>query len=122
MRLIGLFWSLLDGDSPLLLEEPELSLNPAIVSRLPALIFRLQRQRKRQVLMSTHSADLLSGKGIGGEEVLLLTPDTEGTRVQLASSIREVRDLLDAGLSPADAALPHIITLSLDQLDVLADE
>lgn len=31
LRLLGLFWSLLDGNSLLLLEEPELSLNDAIV-------------------------------------------------------------------------------------------
>jgi len=47
LRLIGLFWALLEGDSPLLLEEPELSLNSAIIRKLPALIFRLQRQKKR---------------------------------------------------------------------------
>ena len=122
LRLIGLFWALLEGDSPLLLEEPELSLHSAIVSRLPALISKLQRQRKRQVLISTHSFDLLSEKGIGGEEVLDLTPDQEGTVVQLASSIREVRDLLDAGLSPADAALPRTAPPGLDQLDLFANE
>lgn len=37
LRLIGLFWSLLDGDSPLLLEEPELSLHSEIVSKLPGI-------------------------------------------------------------------------------------
>jgi predicted ATPase len=35
-RLIGLLWSLLETDSLLLLEEPELSLNSAIVSNLPS--------------------------------------------------------------------------------------
>ena len=116
LRLIGLFWSLLEGDSPLLLEEPELSLHSAIVSRLPSLIARLQRERARQVLMSTHSGDLLSEKGIGGEETLLLVPDREGTRVELASSNREVRDLLRSGLSVADAALPRTAPPTVSQL------
>src|SRR6185312_11418750 len=62
LRLIGLFWALLDGDAPLLLEEPELSLHSAIVSRLPGLFAALQRKRKRQIFVSTHSADLLSEK------------------------------------------------------------
>jgi predicted ATPase len=31
LRLIGLLWSLLEGDSLLLLEEPELSLNQAVL-------------------------------------------------------------------------------------------
>ena len=38
LRLIGLLWALLDEDSLLLLEEPELSLNIGIINRLPALI------------------------------------------------------------------------------------
>lgn len=56
LRLIALLWSLLEGDSLLLLEEPELSLNAGIVSQLAPLIHRMQRARKRQVLISTHSA------------------------------------------------------------------
>jgi predicted ATPase len=116
LRLIGLFWSLLEGDSPLLLEEPELSLHSAIVSRLPALFFRLQRKRKRQVFVSTHSWDLLSQKEIGGEEVLMLLPDPEGTTARVASDVDEVRKMLEGGLSIADAALPRTTPPALDQL------
>ncbi len=108
LRLVGLLWSLLERDAPLLLEEPELSLNTAIVRKLPALIHRMTRKNKRQVLISTHSADLLSDKGIGDEEVLLLNPDPEGTRVRRACEIEQIRALLDGGLSIGDAALPHI--------------
>jgi len=118
LRLLGLFWSLLEGDSPLLLEEPELSLNSGIVTKLANLIYRIQRQRKRQVLVSTHSEHLLSDRGIGGEEVLLLTPNIEGTRVELASAVREVRDLLLGGLTVADAALPRTIPSQVGQLDL----
>ena len=113
LRLIGLLWALLDGDSLLLLEEPELSLNSGIVSKLPALMHRLQRQKRsrqrRQVILSTHSADLLSDKGIGGEEVLILSPGAEGTDVNVASSIREIHGLLEGGLSVADAVLPRTV-------------
>ncbi len=116
LRLIGLLWSLLEGDSLLLLEEPELSLNSGIVNGLPALIYRLQRMKKRQVILSTHSADLLADKGIGGEEVLLLTPSVEGTRIDLASNIREVKDLLEGGLSVAEAALPRTTPPRANQL------
>ncbi len=76
--MIGLFWSLLEGESPLLLEEPELSLHSGIVSKLPGLFDRVQRRRRRQIFVSTHSWDLLSEKGIGGDEVVMLTPDPEG--------------------------------------------
>ncbi len=118
LRLIGLFWSLLEGDSPLLLEEPELSLHSGIVSRLPRLFYRMQRQRRRQLFVSTHSWDLLSQKSIGGEEVVMLTPRSVGTKVELASSILEIRELLDAGLSVADAVLPRTAPTALDQLEL----
>lgn len=118
LRMIGLFWSLLEGESPLLLEEPELSLHSGIVMKLPALFHRLQRKRRRQIFISTHSGDLLSQKGIGGEEVVMLTPGQEGTRVELASSVAEVRDLLNAGLSVADVALPRTAPVAVNQLDL----
>ena len=107
LRLIGLFWSLLDGDSPLLLEEPELSLHSALVGQLPALFSRLQARRKRQLVVSTHSWDMLSDRGIGGEEVILLLPDPEGTKVVNAASLPEVQDALQGGVSVADVALPR---------------
>jgi len=120
LRLIGLFWSLLDGDSPLLLEEPELSLHSGIVSKLPELFFLMQRQKKRQLFVSTHSGDMLSQKSIGGEEVLILRPDKEGTVVKVASSIKAVKDLLDSGLSVADVILPLTAPGNLNQLDKFA--
>ena len=118
MRLIGLFWSLLEGDSPLLLEEPELSLQPAIVGKLPSLIARLQRETGRQVFISTHSPDLLAERSIGGEETLLLAPDPEGTKVHAAARVREVRDLLKAGLSVADAVVPRTAPPNVHQLSL----
>ena len=119
IRLIGLFWSLLEGEAPLLLEEPELSLNGAIVGKLPALFHQLQKRKKRQLFVSTHSFDLLSEKAIGGEEVVILTPDKEGTVAQVASSVKEVRTLLEAGLTVADAALPRTNPANLNQLNLL---
>lgn len=118
LRLIGLFWSLLEGDAPLLLEEPELSLHSGIVAKLPALFYRVQRKRKRQIFVSTHSGDLLSEKSISGEEVIILRPEKEGTIVERASSIDEVRSLLEAGLSVADVVLPRTTPSNLGQLDL----
>lgn len=118
LRLLGLLWSILESDSLLLLEEPELSLNGAIVSKLPALMYRLQSQKKRQVIVSTHSSDLLTDKGIAGEEVLLLIPNLEGTKIEVASSIKDIRDLLEGGLSIADAVLPRTRPPKIDQLEM----
>ncbi len=117
LRLLGLLWSLLDGDSLLLLEEPELSLNTGIIVKLPALMYRLQQQKKRQIILSTHSADLLFDKGIAGEDVLLLSPLHEGTEVMVASSKKEIRDLLNAGLSAGEAILPRTRPTEPQQLE-----
>jgi predicted ATPase len=117
LRLIGLLWSLLDGDSTLLLEEPELSLNREITAKLPALFSRLQRQKARQIILTTHSWDLLSDGGIGGEEVVILAPSPDGTRAQVASQNDEVDNLLRHGLSVADAALPRVAPKDLAELN-----
>jgi predicted ATPase len=118
LRLIGLFWSLLDGDAPLLLEEPELSLNSAIVEKLPGLFAKIQRKRKRQIIVSTHSWDLLSDKGIGGEEVVELRPEPEGTRAVTVSGDAAISGQLEAGLSIADLVLPRTAPPGLNQLNL----
>jgi predicted ATPase len=123
LRLIGLFWSLLDGDSPLLLEEPELSLNSAIVRRLPAIFHQLQQQQKGrsgQLIVTTHSWELLSDMGIGAEEVILLTPSADGTRAQVSSERKEVRAMLENGLSIAEAALPFATPPTLEQFQLFS--
>lgn len=107
LRLLGLFWSLLESDSLLLLEEPELSLNSGIVAQLAPLISRMQRNRHRQILMSTHSDSLLTEQGIDGREVLLLIPGNEGTEVRVAADIAEIKALLASGLTVGEVVLPR---------------
>lgn len=118
LRLLGLLWSLQEGDGPLLLEEPELSLHSSIIRRLPELIHRLQRKRKRQVFISTHSMDLLSGSGIGAEEILMLIPSAEGTQVKLAANVAEIRALMENGMSAAEAVIPHTEPPLITQLEL----
>ena len=69
LRLMGLLWVALEGGGPLLLEEPELSLHPEIVRFLPQMFARMQRRTGRQIILSTHSPDLLRDDGIGLDEV-----------------------------------------------------
>lgn len=121
LRLMGLLWALLDGSGPLLLEEPELSLHPEVVRYIPQVIARLQRKQARQVLMSTHSSDLLRDSGIGLDEVILLRPGPEGTTVAPASSNAEIRTLLEGGLTIAEAVLPWTKPMGADQLPMFAD-
>ncbi len=117
LRLIGLLWTLLDGDALLLLEEPELSLHAQIVTRLPALIWKLQRGKGRQALVSSHSAELFGDKGIKPSEVALLRPrGAEGTVVELASEKEDVRLLLEGGMTIADAVLPMTAPANIEQL------
>lgn len=125
LRLVGLLWALLDGDGPLLLEEPELSLHAEIVRLIPVLIERLraqaaQRWRKpmsrRQILISTHSRELTSDEGIAAEEVLLLQPGGEGTG--LTTPNEEDRRLIEAGLSIADVVLSRTRPFVFGQLSL----
>ena len=97
----------MESDNLLLMEEPELSLNAAIVKLLPSIIYRFQKKKKWQVILSTHSAELLNDNGIDGSEVLVLTPAVEGTEVKVAADIEEVRLLLEGGFSIAEAVLPR---------------
>ena len=116
LRMIGLLWALQEGDGLLLLEEPELSLNAAIISKLPALIYKIQKQKKRQVIMTSHSADLLRDRGVSLHEVLVLSPNKEGTKVEAAANIKEVRAMLDGGMTPGDAILPQTAPQNMEQL------
>lgn len=114
LRLLGLLWAIMDGSGPLLLEEPELSLHPEIVRYLPQLFAKVQN--RRQLLISTHSADLLRDDGIGLDEVLLLIPSDEGTSVKTAASFEDIKHLLGGGVSLADAILPHTAPGKPEQL------
>lgn len=118
LRLLGIMWSLLDGDDLLLLQEPELSLNEEVVRRIPALIWKMQRQAKhrRQVLISTHSEALLSDLGIDPREVLRLEAGDNGTLVHTASE--KDLQLIKAGYSVADVMLPKVKPANLDQLSL----
>jgi predicted ATPase len=121
LRLLGLLWATLDGTGPLLLEEPELSLHPDVVRFIPQMFARLQRRFGRQVLVSTHSTDLLRDEGIGLDEVLLLQPGTEGTFVRLASEFAEIEALLEGGVSLAEAVIPHTRPEEVQQLALFGD-
>lgn len=124
LRLMGLLWSLLDGSGPLLLEEPELSLHPEIVRYIPQMMLRVQRGRRRaarQVLLSTHSSDLLRDEGIAPDEVLLFIPSQEGSIVQVGANIAEVRQLLEAGLTAAEVVIPRTRPVNAVQLSLFGD-
>ena len=115
LRLIGLFWSLLERGGLLLLEEPEISLNRDIILRLPGLIYDLSRparrrrggvrhSERRQVILTTHSSDLLCDGGIDGSEVLCITHGKDGSTVQSMANDPGMRKVLQAGVMPGEIA------------------
>lgn len=108
LRLIGFLFAMLDGNGVILLEEPEINLNSGVVEQLPEFIARMQRNKKRQVLVTTHSYDMLSNVGIGTAEVVVLETSPEGTKVSPLSDIPSLQAAVDAGFSIADAAMPAI--------------
>ena len=120
IRLIGFLWAVLDATSLLLLEEPELSLHPAIVRELPAILYRLNRSKKRpiQSLVSTHSPDLLSDRSVAADEIVLFIPEAEGTRTALATSYPEVVALLEAGMAPGEVVIPRSVPTRIEQLSL----
>jgi predicted ATPase len=121
LRLMGLLWAVMDGDGPLLLEEPELSLHPEIVRQLPQMFARAQRRTRRQLLVSTHSPEILRDEGLGLDEVFLLRPATEGTEVTRAADYEEIRDLLDGGLPLSEAVIPKTRPERAEQLSLFGD-
>jgi hypothetical protein len=121
LRLMGLLWVAMDGSGPLLLEEPELSLHPEIVRFLPQMFARIQRRTGRQIILSTHSSDLLRDEGVGLDEVLLLRPSSEGSDVTPASAFKEIPHLLEGGVSLAEAILPKTRPKNAEQLPLFTD-
>lgn len=116
LRLIGLLWMLQDSNTLLLLEEPELSLNDAIVSHIPLMVDRVLRKQKafgRQVITTTHSEALLRTP-IDSRSVLLLEPGQDGTQVRVANDVET--KLMDNGLTPAEVLMPRTRPADIDQL------
>ncbi|MXW02453.1 MAG: AAA family ATPase [Holophagales bacterium] len=119
LRLVGLLWSLLEGrrdTGPVLLEEPELSLHPSVVRQLPSILSRFRGTGGPQVLLTTHSEEILKDQGLGLDEVVVLEPGTEGTTALLGTSVESASRLLENGLSLAEILGPRTRPKRVDQL------
>lgn len=118
LRLIGFLFALLDFNGVILLEEPEINLHSGIITQLPEFIAKIQRIKKvsRQVIITTHSYDMLANSGIGTDEVLVLHNTTEGTTVKRISDIEEIKVVVDAGLSIAEAAIPFTSPKTIEKM------
>ena len=121
LRLMGLLWACLETGGALLLEEPELSLHTEVVRMLPQMLARVQRKNHRQIILSTHSAELLQDDGIGLDETLLIDVQAGGATVISAASRFEIRQLIEAGLSLADVVIPQTRPALTNQLALFGD-
>ena len=106
LRLIGLLWTIIKAPSNagvLLLEEPELSLNSAIVKVLPSMFAMAQRSNDLQIVLSTHAPELLDEEGINPKEILVLQVTDDGTTANPLSSISNAIEDIEIGLPVSDA-------------------
>ncbi|MBI5875770.1 MAG: AAA family ATPase [Deltaproteobacteria bacterium] len=119
LRFIGLFWALQDGTKPILLEEPELSLHSAIITRLADVIYKLQKKKtgRRQVMVTTHSYEILNNVGISAEEILLITTEgEEGSNIISSALLPEVKTYMQAGNPIGDLVISRTSPKNIHQL------
>lgn len=108
LRWIVLLWWMLDNESLLLLEEPENYLDAPALSKLPSVMHRLQLNRKtgRQMLISTHSPDLLADPALDIDEIVTLQPSPHGPVVLTGMGIPDIQHLLATGVMLTDDIAP----------------
>ena len=108
LRWIVLLWWMLDNESLLLLEEPENYLDASALSKLPSVMRRLQLNRKtgRQILISTHSPDLLTDPALDIGEIITLQPSPDGFVVLTGMGIPDISHFLATGVILADDIAP----------------
>ena len=105
LRLIGLLWTIIKSPSSsgaLLLEEPDLSLNTAIVRVLPTLLAQVRRSQDLQILLSTHAPEILDDEGVSPVEVLVLQVGTDGSTAEVLAEIPRAMEDLELGLTTSD--------------------
>lgn len=121
LRLIGFLWALIENKGLILLEEPEINLHSEIVRQFPEFIAKIQRNKKgaRQVLITTHSYDILSNTGIGTQEVLVLQNTAEGTLINKVEELDKVKAIIEAGFSMAEATIPFTAPDRIQEMNQL---
>ena len=82
-------------------------MHTSVVRQLPTVFSRTRSAGGPQVLISTHSREILEDPGVGTDEAVVLYPGGEGTEAVVASAIPDTQHLLDAGLSLAEILGPR---------------
>jgi predicted ATPase len=96
LRILGLLLALYQPQPPsvLLIEEPEATIHPAAVELVTQIL--LDAAQERQVLITTHSPDILDFKGLSDEQIRVVSMEHGHTVVTpLAKASRQaIRDRL----------------------------
>jgi predicted ATPase len=116
LRLIGLLWAIAERGGPLLLEEPELSLNDGIIQQLPRMFHWMQRLSGRQVIATTHAAVLLDDVDIGLKEVHRIFVDSNGSHVETLSDNAAIVAEVENETTVGQAVMPLIKPRALEKL------
>ena len=103
LRLLGLLFDLatLPRDtSVVLIEEPETFLQASVVRSLPSLLAEVAMNRDVQMIISTHSPELIDSELVLPSQVLMLRSDNGETTGQLLSESNDprIKAVVSAGL------------------------
>ncbi|HEX8984345.1 MAG TPA: AAA family ATPase [Bryobacteraceae bacterium] len=85
LRMLALAWDAMEGAGPLLIEEPERSLDAAAIRNVLPMLRAAARRGERQLLVASHSRELLADESVTPDEVLLLEPGEDGTTARAPS-------------------------------------
>ncbi len=111
LRLLAILWEALDGKGPLLIDEPDLSLDPALAGELLSMLGSVLR-RTRQTLITTEAKEVAGDSRLDAKEILLLVPEEEETEVRPALNAEDAPALLDGRLRTG----PELVPIDENQL------
>ena len=118
LRLIGLLWSVAERGGPLLLEEPELSLNDAVVNELPRMFLTMQRLSGRQIITTTHSSTMLDDNNIGLREVHRISVNHNGSSIETIQDNPKIAAQIHAGMTTSQAVIPLLRPEGIEKLGI----
>ena len=107
LRLLGILFDLATlprSTTLVLLEEPETFLQPSVVRSLPSFLAEVAYSKQVQMVITTHSPELLSDETIGADQVLLLRTTEKGTTGELLSESEDprIRAAVEAQFLPSE--------------------
>ena len=107
LRLLGILFDLATlprSTTLVLLEEPETFLQPSVVRSLPSFLAEVGYSKQVQMVITTHSPELLSDETIGADQVLLLRTTDKGTTGELLSESEDprIRAAVEAQFPPSE--------------------